>query len=151
MVFTGCGTYEIVPYQAPSLNTNSWEGLLTPGAEVRTYARGSPPSTNAIWQLALVAGSGDAAEYLIINDRSGFFLTATKDNSIVSTPQVSPTEPGARWTIRSTPTNGYQVFTITNKVHGQLTVKDFSTQSGADILSATKQDADNQKWYFDAK
>lgn len=36
MVFNGVGTYEIVPYQAPTLNLNAWEGLLTPGADVRT-------------------------------------------------------------------------------------------------------------------
>ncbi|KAI9645398.1 hypothetical protein NHQ30_006136 [Ciborinia camelliae] len=134
MVFTGCGTYEIVPFQAPTLNANSWEGKTTPGAD-----------------LALISGSGDTAKYLIINCRSGFFLTATNNNTIVSTPQVPPTEPGAHWTIKSATTSGYEVFTINNEMYGQLTVKDFSAESGADILSATKQDADNQKWYFDAK
>ncbi|KAK9781685.1 putative Ricin B lectin domain-containing protein [Seiridium cardinale] len=129
MGFTGAGVYEIVPYR--------------------------DPSDNAKWQLALVAGSGDSAEYLIINVRTGYFLTATGDNKIASTPQISPTDKTAHWTIHSTRTNGYDVYTllilgyhsITSKVasRGQLTVKDFSTQSGADILSATKQDADNQK------
>ncbi|KAK9796910.1 putative chain agglutinin ssa protein [Seiridium cardinale] len=149
MGFTGAGVYEIVPYQAPKLNLNSWEGLMTAGAVVR----GNSPSDNAKWQLALVAGSGDSAEYLIINVRTGYFLTATGDNKIASTPQISPTDKTAHWTIHSTRTNGYDVYTITSKVasRGQLTVKDFSTQSGADILSATKQDADNQKWYFEPR
>ncbi|ESZ98659.1 hypothetical protein SBOR_0897 [Sclerotinia borealis F-4128] len=153
MVFNGPGIYEIVPYQAPTLNLNAWDGLLAAGAVVRTYARGNTPSDNAKWQMALVAGSGESAEYLIINVRSGYFLTATGDNAIVSTPQISPAEAAARWTIKSTPTNGYEVFTITNKVssRGQLSVKDFSTQSGTDVLAASKKDADNQKWYFDAK
>ncbi|KAF5876321.1 putative chain agglutinin ssa protein [Botrytis fragariae] len=153
MVFNGVGTYEIVPYQAPTLNLNAWDGLLTPGAVVRTYARGDTPSDNAKWQVALVAGSGDSAEYLIINVRSGFFLTATGDNKIASTPQISPTDQSARWTIKASTTNGYQVFTINSKIssRGQLSVKDFSTQSGADILSATSKNGDNQKWYFDAK
>ncbi|KAF7863230.1 hypothetical protein EAF04_007312 [Stromatinia cepivora] len=153
MGFQGCGTYEIVPYQAPSLNLNAWEGKLEPGAVVRTYTRGDTPSDNAKWQVALVAGSGDSAEYLIINVRSGYFLTATQENHVVSTPQISPTDPSARWTIKAATTHQYEVFTINNKVpgRGQLTVKDFSTHSGADVLSASAQTADNQKWYFDAK
>lgn len=36
MVFTGPGTYEIVPYQAPTLNLNAWDGLMEAGAVVRT-------------------------------------------------------------------------------------------------------------------
>ncbi|QSZ34012.1 hypothetical protein DSL72_005592 [Monilinia vaccinii-corymbosi] len=151
MGFIGVGTYEMRPYQAPDLNLNAWEGLLKPGAEVKTYPRGDAVSSNAKWQVAHVAGTGDSAEYLIINVRSGYFLTATKDNSIASTPQISPADDTARWFIKSTPTNGYPVFTITNKVasRGQLSVKDSSNKSGADILSATKHDADNQKWYFE--
>ncbi|RYP37892.1 hypothetical protein DL767_002764 [Monosporascus sp. MG133] len=151
MGFDGPGVYEIVPYQAPSLDMNSWEGLMKAGAVVRTYSRDKPPSTNALWQLALVAGSGDSAEYLIINVRTGYFLTATADNAIVSTPQISPTDPTCRWTIKSTPTKGYDVYTINNKVssRGQLSVKDYSTQSGADILSSPTADTDNCKWYFD--
>jgi len=153
MVFNGPGVYEIVPYQAPTLNLNSWDGKLEPGAVVKTYPRGSTPSDNALWQLALVYGSGESAEYLIINVRSGFFLTATKDNYIASTPQISPTKNEARWIIKKTPTHGYEVYTITNKVpsRGELTVKDFSTQSGADVPAATEKDGDNQKWYFDPK
>ncbi|APA05413.1 predicted protein [Sclerotinia sclerotiorum 1980 UF-70] len=153
MGFKGVGTYEIVPYQAPSLNLNAWEGKLEPGAVVRTYTRGDKPSDNAKWQVALVAGSGDSAEYLIINVHSGYFLTATKENHIVSTPQISPTDPSARWTIKPATTHQYEVFTINNKVSelGQLTVKDYSTHSGADVLSASAKTADNQKWYFDAK
>lgn len=39
--------------------------------------RGQTPSDNAKWQVALVAGSGTSAEYLLIDVRSGYFLTAT--------------------------------------------------------------------------
>jgi hypothetical protein len=39
----------------------------------------SHPSSNTLWQVALVAdaGTGENAQYLIINVRSGYFLTAT--------------------------------------------------------------------------
>ncbi|KAK9421339.1 putative Ricin B lectin domain-containing protein [Seiridium unicorne] len=156
MGFTGAGVYEIVPYrslltQVCYRGTKAQPQLL--GGLDDCWCSGPSPSDNAKWQLALVAGSGDSAEYLIINVRTGYFLTATGDNKIASTPQISPTDKTAHWTIHSTRTNGYDVYTITSKVasRGQLTVKDFSTQSGADILSATKQDADNQKWYFDPR
>ncbi|RYP11226.1 hypothetical protein DL764_000182 [Monosporascus ibericus] len=153
MGFEGPGVYEIVPYQAPTLNMNSWEGRMEPGALVRTYPRGDTPSENAIWQLALVSGSGDCAEYLIINVRTGYFLTATADDTIVSTPQISPTDPTCHWSIKSSRTNGYDVYTINSKVssRGQLSVNDFSVQSGADILSSPTANADNCKWYFDQK
>lgn len=36
MGFTGAGVYEIVPYQAPKLNLNSWEGKMAAGAVVKT-------------------------------------------------------------------------------------------------------------------
>ncbi|KAI0549959.1 hypothetical protein F4679DRAFT_544336 [Xylaria curta] len=154
MGFSGPGLYEIVPYQAPDLSANSWGGGMEPGAVVRTFPRDrSKPSTNAIWQIALVAGSGDSAEYLIINQRTGYFLTATGDNKITSTPQISPADPATHWTIKSAPTNGYDVFTINNKVpsRGQLNVSGSSTTSGADILSLPVSNADNTKWYFDRR
>ncbi|KAH6654653.1 hypothetical protein BKA67DRAFT_535963 [Truncatella angustata] len=153
MGFTGAGVYEIVPYQAPKLNANSWGGGLNVGQDVRTYERGSSPTDNAKWQLALVAGSGDDAEYLIINVLTGYFITATGEFPSYTLQFISPTDPTARWTIKSSSANGYDVYTITSKVssRGQLTVKDFSTQSGADILSATKKDQDNQRWYFEPR
>ncbi|KAI0398157.1 ricin B lectin domain-containing protein [Xylariaceae sp. FL0594] len=152
MGFTGPGVYEIVPYQAPNLSANSWEGQMAAGAVVKTYPRDrSNPSTNTLWYVALVAGSGSSAEYLIINVRTGYFLTATADNTIVSTPQISPTDPTTHWTITSSPSNGYDTFTINNKVRsrGQLNVSGSSTQSGADILSWPIENGDNSKWYFD--
>ncbi|KAI3316915.1 ricin B lectin domain-containing protein [Xylariaceae sp. AK1471] len=152
MGFSGPGVYEIVPYQAPTLNANSWDGKMPPGAVVKTYTRDkSNPSTNALWYLALVAGSGDT--YLIINVRTGYFLTATADSTIVSTPQISPTDPTTHWTIKSTPTNGYDVFTINNKVasRGQLNVSGSSSQSGAEILAWPIENGDNSKWYFDRR
>ncbi|KAG4035475.1 hypothetical protein MFRU_001g02440 [Monilinia fructicola] len=151
MGFTGVGIYEIRPFQAPDLNLNAWEGQLEPGAVVRTYTRGDKISSNAQWQLAHVAGSGDSAEYLIINNRSGFFLTGTNDNTIASTPQISPADPTAHWIIKSAKTGQYDVYTINNKVssRGQLSVKGSANQSGADIQSATTSNADNQKWYFE--
>ena len=36
MGFTGPAIYEIVPDQAPTLNMNSWEGKMEPGAPVKT-------------------------------------------------------------------------------------------------------------------
>ncbi|KAI0377521.1 hypothetical protein F5Y04DRAFT_175836 [Hypomontagnella monticulosa] len=153
MGFTGPGVYEIIPYQAPDLSANSWGGKLEAGAVVRTFPRGdrSKPSPNAVWQLALVAGSGDDAEYLIINLLTGYFLTATADEQIVSTPQISPNDPSTHWTIKSTPTNGYDVFTVNSKItsRGQLNVKECSSSSGADILSWPIENGDNSKWYFD--
>ncbi|KAI2618963.1 ricin B lectin domain-containing protein [Hypomontagnella submonticulosa] len=153
MGFTGPGVYEIVPYQAPKLSANSWEGKMEPGAVIRTYPRGDTksPSSNAVWQLAHVAGSGANAEYLIINLRTGYFLTATDDKTIVSTPQISPNDPSTHWIIKSTPTNGYDVYTINSKItsRGQLNVKGSSSQSGADILSWPIENGDNSKWYFD--
>ncbi|KAI1338679.1 hypothetical protein F5Y15DRAFT_386610 [Xylariaceae sp. FL0016] len=153
MPFTGPGLYEIIPYQAPQLSANSWEGLMKAGAVVKTYPRGDKtnPSTNALWQLALVAGSGDTAEYLIINARTGYFLTATADKTITSTPQGSPTDPCCRWYITSSPANGYETFLVKNKVQsrGQLNVKGSSNQPGADILSWPIEDYDNSRWYFD--
>ncbi|KAI0465862.1 ricin B lectin domain-containing protein [Xylaria cf. heliscus] len=154
MGFTGPGVYEIVPFQAPDLSANSWEGGLAPGAVVRTYPRDrSNPSTNTLWQVALVAGSGESAEYLIINVRSGYFLTATADSTITSTPQISPTDPTTHWTIKSARTGGYDVFTINNKVQsrGQLNVSGSSTKSGADILAWPISTSDNVKWYFDRR
>ncbi|KAI8630478.1 ricin B lectin domain-containing protein [Xylariaceae sp. FL1651] len=154
MGFTGPGIYEIVPYQAPTLSANSWGGKMEPGAVVRTYPRDrSNPSTNALWQMALVSGSGDSAKYLIINVRTGYFLTATADQTITSTPQISPGDATAHWTIKSTPTNGYDVFTINNEVksRGQLNVSGSSSQSGADILAWPIEDGDNSKWYFDPR
>ncbi|KAI0437778.1 ricin B lectin domain-containing protein [Xylaria telfairii] len=154
MGFTGPGVYEIVPYQAPNLSANSWGGRLEAGAVVRTYPRDrSNPSSNAVWQVALVAGSGDTAEYLIINARTGYFLTATADSTITSTPQISPTDPTTHWTIKSSPTAGYDVFTINSKVksRGQLNVSGSSTQSGADILAWPITNTDNTKWYFDRR
>ncbi|KAI3317902.1 carbohydrate-binding module family 13 protein [Xylariaceae sp. AK1471] len=151
MGFTGAGTYDIWAFQAPNLSLNSWGGNLEPGAVIKTHQRSTPPTENAKWQVALVAGSGDSAEYLIINSLTGYFITATGDNTIVSTPRISPNDPSARWTIKSMRTGQYDVYTITSKVssRGQLTVKDSSNQQGADVLSAPKQDADNQKWYFE--
>ncbi|KAI1079618.1 hypothetical protein F5B20DRAFT_542968 [Whalleya microplaca] len=156
MGFSGPGVYEIVPYQAPTLSANSWGGGMAAGATVKTYPRGDrskPPSTNAVWQLAHVAGSESNAEYLIINIRTGYFLTATADNAVTSTPQISPNDPSCHWTIKSTPTNGYDVYTINSKVgsRGQLNVKGSSTQSGADILSWPIENGDNSKWYFDPR
>ncbi|RYP06502.1 hypothetical protein DL765_009469 [Monosporascus sp. GIB2] len=66
-------------------------------------SQGKRPSTNAIWQLALVAGSCDNAEYLIINVRTGYFLTSTADKTIASTPQISPADPTCHWTINLYP------------------------------------------------
>ncbi|KAI8950712.1 ricin B lectin domain-containing protein [Xylaria longipes] len=154
MGFTGPGLYEIVPFQAPDLSANSWGGKMESGAVIRTHPRNrSNPTTNALWQLALVAGSEDSAEYLIINDLTGYFLTATDDSNIVSTPQISPVDPTTHWTIKSSPTGGYDVFTITNKVEsrGQLSVKDSSAELGADILSSPISTSDNTKWYFDRR
>jgi hypothetical protein len=154
MGFKGPGIYEIVPYQAPTLSANSWGGDVTPGAVVRTYPRDSAkPTDNTLWYVALAAGSGASAEYFIINVHSGFFLTATADKTIVSTPQISPRDPTTHWTITSSTTNGYDVFTINSKVssRGQLTVKDSSSSSGADILASPVANTDNTKWYFDPR
>ncbi|KAI1735488.1 ricin B lectin domain-containing protein [Xylaria scruposa] len=154
MGFTGPGLYEIVPFQAPDLSANSWGGGMQSGALVRTYARDrSDPQTNALWQIALVAGSGESAEYLIINDRTGYFLTATGDSEVTSTPQISPADPTTHWTIKPSPTNGYDTFTINNKVEsrGQLNVSGASSSSGADILAWPITNNDNTKWYFDRR
>ncbi|KAI1756054.1 ricin B lectin domain-containing protein [Xylaria castorea] len=154
MGFTGPGLYEMVPFQAPDLSANSWGGGMESGAVVRTFSRDrSNPSTNALWQVALVAGSGDSAEYLIINARTGYFLTATTDSKITSTPQISPTDPTTHWTIKSSPTGGYDVFTVDNKVksRGQLNVSGSSGSSGADILAWPVSNTDNTKWYFDRR
>ena len=35
MVWSGPGLYEIVPYQAPTLSTNSWGGGTTAGEDVK--------------------------------------------------------------------------------------------------------------------
>ncbi|RAL61633.1 hypothetical protein DID88_002702 [Monilinia fructigena] len=157
MGFTGVGVYELRPFQAPDLNANSWGGLLEAGAEIKTHQRAapSPEYANAKWQLALVAGSGENAEYLIINVLTGYFITATGDNTVVSTPQISPTDPTARWTIKSIPTKGayetYDVYTITSKVasRGQLSVKGSANVRATEIIAEPKKDADNQKWYFE--
>ncbi|TGJ80746.1 hypothetical protein E0Z10_g7999 [Xylaria hypoxylon] len=154
MVFSGPGVYEIVPFQAPELSANSWGGGLAAGAPIRTYARDSSnPSTNALWQVALVASSGASAEYLIINVRTGYFITATTDSAIASTPQASPTDPTTHWTIKPSTTNGYEVFTINNKVQsrGQLNVAGSSSESGADILASPISNTDNTKWYFERR
>ncbi|KAI0134347.1 sclerotinia Sclerotiorum agglutinin Ssa in complex with Gal-Beta1,3-Galnac [Xylariales sp. AK1849] len=155
MGFKGPGVYEISSYQAPTLTANAWDGKMAAGAVIKTYDRGDKtnPSTNALWQLALVAGTGDNAVYLIINVRTGYFLTVTASETIVSTPQISPTDESAHWTIKSTPSNGYDVYTINSKIssRGQLTVKDSSTKSGADILASVSNDSDNAKWYLDNK
>ncbi|KAI3336887.1 sclerotinia Sclerotiorum agglutinin Ssa in complex with Gal-Beta1,3-Galnac [Xylariaceae sp. AK1471] len=152
MGFTGPGVYEIVPFQAPELSANSWGGGKEPGAEVRTFTRDRiNPTKNTLWQVALVAGSGDTAEYLIINVNSGYFLTATADQTITSTPQIAPNDPTCHWTIKSAPTNGYDVFLINNQVtsRGQLNVEGSSTKSGTPILAWPIENGDNSKWYFD--
>ncbi|KAI5921218.1 ricin B lectin domain-containing protein [Camillea tinctor] len=156
MGFRGPGIYEILPLQAPTLSANSWGGGMEPGAVVKTYPRGDSskdPDTNALWQLALVSGTGESAEYLIINIRTGYFITATADKTITSTPQISPKDPSCHWTIKSTPTDGYDVYTINNKIHsrGQLNVRYGSTSPGADILSWPIENGDNSKWYFDPR
>ncbi|CAJ2502925.1 Uu.00g103190.m01.CDS01 [Anthostomella pinea] len=154
MGFTGPGVYEIVPYQAPTLSANSWEGLMSSGAVVKTYTRDrTNPSTNTLWQLALVDGPWVEPVYLIINVRTGYFLTATADNTITSTPQVSPSDPSCQWIMKSAPTNGYDTFTINSKIasRGQLNVKGSSTSSGADILSWPIENGDNSKWYLDPR
>ncbi|KAI0398158.1 hypothetical protein F5Y17DRAFT_216331 [Xylariaceae sp. FL0594] len=154
MPIPGPGVYEIVPYQAPELTMNAWDGKMDPGALVRTYTRDrANPSTNSLWYLALVAGSGDTAEYLIINVRTGYFLTATADNTIVSTPQISPADASAHRTLKYAPSRNYTLFTINSKISSrdQLTVKGASTESGADILAAPASDKDNTRWYFDRR
>ncbi|KAI1810155.1 hypothetical protein GGS20DRAFT_568727 [Poronia punctata] len=153
MGFTGPGLYEIVPYQAPDLSASSWEGLMSAGAPVKTYGRGdrSNPSTNSLWYVALASGSGSSAEYLIINARNGYFLTATADRHVTSTPQISPTDKTSHWKITSNPSNGYDTFTVDNAVksRGQLNVSGSSSKSGTDILSWPIENGDNSKWYFD--
>ncbi|KAI0185876.1 ricin B lectin domain-containing protein [Xylaria flabelliformis] len=154
MGFTGHGLYEIVPFQAPDLSASAWEGKMEPGALVRTYARDrSNPSTNTLWRITLVSGSGDSAEYLILNDRTGYPLTATADSAVTSTPQISPSDPTTHWTIKSSPVSGYEVYTINNKVEsrGQLNVSGASSSSGADILAWPITNKDNTKWYFDRR
>ncbi|KAI1258222.1 hypothetical protein MGN70_001271 [Eutypa lata] len=153
MGFSGPGIYEIVPYQAPNLSMNAWDGLMQAGAEVKTYNRNrDDPSTNALWQLALVSGSGDSSEYLIINVRTGFFLTATSDKKVTTTPQISPTDPSCHWTIKSMPANGYDVYTVNNKVssRGQLNVTGSSNKSGTEIIAWPIENTDNTKWYFES-
>ncbi|KAI1845370.1 hypothetical protein JX265_005232 [Neoarthrinium moseri] len=153
MGFSGPGVYAIVPYQAPGLSMNSWGGHKEAGAVVRTYDRGDRdrPTPNTLWQVAQVAGSGDNAEYLIINVLTGYFLTATGDKTITSTPQISPSDASCRWFIKSSRTNGYDVFVINNKLNGrgQLNVRGSATQSGTDIISYPIENTDNTKWYFD--
>ncbi|KAI0452152.1 hypothetical protein F5B21DRAFT_354848 [Xylaria acuta] len=154
MGFTGPGLYEIVPFQAPELSANSWGGGMESGAVVRTYPRDrSNPSSNTVWQVALVAGSGESAEYLILGARNGYPITATADETIVSTPQISPADSTTHWTIKSRPTGGYDVFTINSTVEsrGQLSVKGASSESGTDIMAWPTGNTDNQKWYFDRR
>ncbi|CAJ2512450.1 Uu.00g054650.m01.CDS01 [Anthostomella pinea] len=154
MGFNNPGVYEIRPYQAPGLSANSWVGGLEAGAVVKTYARSSPPTDNALWQVALVAGSGSSAEYLIINVHSGYFLTATADGTVTSTPQISPRDASCHWTITSTPTHGYDVYKVNNKVssRGPLNVAGSSLDAGADIgVYGNPGDGDNCKWYFEPK
>ncbi|KAH6667980.1 sclerotinia Sclerotiorum agglutinin Ssa in complex with Gal-Beta1,3-Galnac [Halenospora varia] len=153
MVFSGPGIYEIVSYQAPTLSLNSWGGSTNPGEVVKINGRSKPPppNGNAVWQVALASGSGDTAQYLIINAHSGYFLTATAASTIVSSQQKSPSDPSVRWTIKAATTNGYQVYTI-NSVSpslGQLNVKGSGQAAGTEVLAYPIENGDNTKFYFD--
>ncbi|KAI1197411.1 sclerotinia Sclerotiorum agglutinin Ssa in complex with Gal-Beta1,3-Galnac [Nemania serpens] len=154
MGFTGPGIYEIVPYGGPDLSANAWGGRMEPGAVVRIHTRDrSNPGLNTLWQVALVSEPGKDAEYLIINVLTGYFLTATANQAVTSTPQISPKDDTARWSIISSPTSGWDTFTVNNKVkaRGQLNVSGNTYQSGTDILAYPISNTDNTKWYFDPR
>ncbi|KZP11208.1 hypothetical protein FIBSPDRAFT_837728 [Athelia psychrophila] len=152
MPFNGPGIYEIVPYQAPTLNLNSINGSLTSGEVIRTWTRGSPPSDNAVWQVAIAKGSGDDAEYLIINNRSGYYLTAAGEGTNVLSQQTSPSNPSARWKIHKAFRNGYDVWTI-NSVAGplQLNVDGSGLTSGTNVIAWKIENGDNTTYYFDPR
>jgi hypothetical protein len=154
MSFPGPGLYEIIPYQAPKLSLNSWNGLLEAGAQVKTFARDNPPTptSNAVWQISAASGSGPNTQYLITNGRTGYPITATAPNTIVSTPQISPSSLSARWIITPAFTNGYQVYTINcvETTLGQLNVAGSGVVPGTDILAWPISNTDNTKFYFDA-
>ncbi|KAH8665030.1 sclerotinia Sclerotiorum agglutinin Ssa in complex with Gal-Beta1,3-Galnac [Tricladium varicosporioides] len=153
MVFSGPGLYEIVSYQAPTLSLNSWGGSTNPGEVVKINGRAKPPppTGNAVWQVALASGSGDTAQYLIINAHSGYFLTATSAGTIVSSQQKPPSDQSARWTIKAATTNNYQVYTINcvSSAMGQLNIKGGGLVYGTDVLAYPIENGDNTKFYFD--
>ncbi|KAF4625051.1 hypothetical protein G7Y89_g13118 [Cudoniella acicularis] len=153
MVFSGPGLYEIVLYQAPTLSLNSWGGTLNPGEVVKADTRSNPPPANgnAVWQIAAASGTGASTQYLIINAHSGYFLTATTANTIVSSQQRSPSDKSALWTITPATTNGYQVYTINSVTPalGQLNVDGSRNTVGTPILAWPTSTTDNTKFYFD--
>jgi len=153
MVWKGPGLYEIIPYQVPTLSINSWGGGTDPGEPVKLYARSKPPTKtdNSVWEVALVSGSGDSAQYIIINARSGYFLTATAEDKVTSVEHKSPSDPSVLWTIKEAFTNGYQVYNINsvNSSLGQLNIRGSGNTSGTEVIAYPISSTDNTKFYFD--
>ncbi|KAI0398640.1 ricin B lectin domain-containing protein [Xylaria palmicola] len=149
MPFQGPGVYEIVPIQAKEMFANSWGGDLKAGAQVKLYPRdSSDPHKNSIWQFALVGGFSDASEYLIINVLTGYFLTATAEGTAVSTPQISPTDPTARWRITTGLPPFRDIFTINCALEsrGQLNTNNGAMDKGTEIIAYGLTGQDSAKW-----
>jgi len=157
MVFNGPGIYAIVPFGSPEFSINSQGGSMNPGEVVKTYARGDRehPSDNALFQAALVKGTGNDAEYLLINVRNGYYLTATEDRTITSCQQRSPRDPSVRWKIISSPSTTdkeYPTFIVNSVIadRGQLNVAGDKLGGGVDILAWPIENGGNTKFYFDS-
>ncbi|KAI1171047.1 hypothetical protein F4777DRAFT_566757 [Nemania sp. FL0916] len=151
MPFSGPGVYSIVSYQGPNYNANSWGGGPQVGQQVRLFAK-NPLTDNAKWQVALAKGTGDNAEYLIINLANGAYLTATGKNTITSCQDKLPTDPEVRWTLKYyKKQDKYDVYTVTSvSGNGQLNCEGSGATQGTNILSWQIENGDNTMWYFEA-
>ncbi|GAP92455.1 putative agglutinin ssa-like protein [Rosellinia necatrix] len=151
MVFNGAGIYSIVSYQGPDNNINSWGGGTTLGQPVKLYPK-NPLTSNAKWQVALINGSGESAQYLIINLANGGYLTATGKNQVTSCQFKLPTDPTVRWTIKHyKKQDRYDVYTVNSvSANGQLNAEASGTAVGTNVLSWQIENGDNTMWYFDA-
>jgi len=130
---------------------------MNAGEEVKTYDRGDRdhPSDNALFQAALVKGSGEDAEYLLINVKNGYYLTAVAAEKIIRCEQRSPRDETVRWKIiyRQSEAGGtkYDTF-IVNSVkgdRGQLNVANDKLGPGVDILAWPIEQGGNTRFYFD--
>ncbi|KAI1198106.1 hypothetical protein F5X97DRAFT_323890 [Nemania serpens] len=150
MPFSGPGIYSIVSYQGPDNNANSWGGGTTLGQEVKLHPK-EPLTSNAKWQVALASGSGDSAQYFIINLANGGYLTATEKNKPTTCQFKLPTDPTVRWTLKHyKKQNQYDVYTVTSVAgNGQLRPQGGETSRGTSILSYETESDDTCMWYFE--
>ncbi|KAJ8132649.1 hypothetical protein O1611_g967 [Lasiodiplodia mahajangana] len=150
MPFQGPGIYSIAAYQGPDCNINSWGGGTQLGQQVKLYPK-NPLTNNAKWQVALASGSGDNAQYFIINLANGGYLTATGKNQVTSCQFKLPTDQTVRWTLKYyKKQDKYDVYTVTSvSANGQLTAEAGAAVQGTNVLSAQIENSDNTMWYFD--